>query len=127
MMDRYLQSLERWIHALGKLVNDFQIDADRRDDEFLFLRGEIKFADGSFLHFREYVELKEGQPPRLYKYAYHYQRAEESVIFRYDNAKHFSNLPGAPHHKHISETDVIATQAPTLQSILQEIERLISS
>ncbi|MFZ5909439.1 MAG: toxin-antitoxin system TumE family protein [Chloroflexota bacterium] len=64
---------------------------------------------------------------RRYKYAYHYQRADETVIFRYDNTRHFSNLPTAPHHKHIGETEVIAANAPDLQSVLKEIEAIIGA
>jgi hypothetical protein len=127
MNDKYVQSLERHIRALGKKVSGFNMIPQRREDEFAFISGEIKFSDGTFLHFREYVELKEGRAPRRYKYAYHYQRGDETVIFRYDNARHFSNLPTAPHHKHIGENDVIAADAPDLESVLKEIEGLIGA
>ncbi len=125
MIDQYVQSLERSIRALGKKVRGFNIVPQRREEEFAFISGEIKFSDGTFLHFREYVELKENEVPRRYKYAYHYQRADETIIFRYDNARHFSNLPTAPHHKHIGDDEVIAADAPDLQTVLKEIEGMI--
>ena len=121
MIDKYVQSLERHIRALGKKVSGFNIIPQRREDEFAFISGEIKFSDGTFLHFREYVELKEGYAPRRYKYAYHYQRADETIIFRYDNARHFADLSTAPHHKHVGENDMIAANAPDLESVLKEI------
>ncbi len=47
------------------------------------------------------------------------------MIFRYDDADHFSKLPSAPHHKHVGENEVIAADAPDLQFVLKEIEALI--
>jgi len=127
MIDEYIQSQERHIRALGKKVSGFNIVPQRREEEFAFVSGEIKFSDGTFLHFREYVELKDGEAPRCYKYAYHYQRADGTIIFRYDNARHFSNLPTAPHHKHIGENEVIEADAPDLQTVLKEIEAIIKA
>jgi hypothetical protein len=47
------------------------------------------------------------------------------MVFRYDNAPHFPHLPTAPHHKHIGESNVIAADAPDLQTVLNEIEASI--
>jgi len=127
MIDEYVQSLEHQIRALGKKVSGFNITPQRREDEFVFISGEIKFSDGTFLHFREYVELKEGFAPRRYKYAYHYQRADETIIFRYDNARHFPDLSTAPHHKHLGENDVVVADALDLQSVLKEIEGMVKA
>ncbi|MDO8752449.1 MAG: DUF6516 family protein [Anaerolineales bacterium] len=125
MIDQYALSLESHIRALGKKISGLTIVPQRREDEFAFISGEIKFSDGTYLYFREYVELKEGYAPRRYKYAYHYQRGDETVIFRYDNARHFPDLLSAPHHKHIGENEVVAANAPDLESVLKEIEALI--
>jgi hypothetical protein len=85
----------------------------------------VYFIDNSFLHFRE---LFVGQDNPFKKtYTYHYQRADGKMIFRYDNAPHFPALPTAPHHKHLGETEVIAANAPDLQSVLKEIEALIGA
>jgi len=54
-------------------------------------------------------------------------KANGTVIFRYDNAPHFPNLPTAPHHKHIGETEVNAVIVPDLQSVLKEIEAIIEA
>jgi hypothetical protein len=53
MIDKYVQLLERHIRALGDKVSQFDIIPQRREDEFAFISGEIKFSDGTFLHFRE--------------------------------------------------------------------------
>jgi len=127
MIDEYVRVIEKAIAVLGNLASGSVIYNEEREADFIFLRGEVKFAGGSKLHFREFVQLKQGQPPNRYKYAYHYQRADETVIFRYDNARHYGDLPTAPHHKHVGENDVVAAIAPDLQSVLKEIESLIDS
>jgi hypothetical protein len=35
------------------------------------------------------------------------------------------DLPSAPHHKHVGESDVIAADMPDFFSVLKEIESLI--
>jgi len=127
MIDEYVRAIEEAIAAVSDITRGFNIYKDEREADFIVLRGEIKFTDGSYLHFREFVQLKFGQPPNRYKYAYHYQRANGAIIFRYDRAKHYLHLPTAPHHKHVGEEDVIAASAPDLESVLKEIEGLIES
>jgi hypothetical protein len=56
--------------------------------------------------------------PRL-MYAYHYQDANQTLIFRYDNAAHRPRLPQAE-HKHTVE-GVAVSPAPTLAQVVDEI------
>jgi hypothetical protein len=125
MIDAYIRAIEEAIASLGKLVRNSSIYNEEREANFIILRGEIKFADNSQLHFREFVQLQEGQTPKRYKYAYHFQRADETMIFRHDNAKHYPHLPSAPHHKHAGENEIVAADVPDLQTVLKEIEGLI--
>ena len=125
MIEEYLRAIDNAITAVGRIVRSSNIYKDEREAEIIFLRGEIRFTDDSHLHFREFVQLIQGQPPHRYKYAYHYQRADETIFFRYDNARHYPDLPTAPHHKHIGEEDVIASSPPDLHFVLKEIEALI--
>lgn len=127
MIDEYVRAIEEAIAALGSLTRSSSIYKDEREADFIFLRGEVKFVDGSQLHFREFVQLKLGQPPNRYKYVYHYQNADETVIFRYDNARHYPDLPSAPHHKHAGESDVLAAEMPDFFQVLKEIENIIES
>lgn len=89
-----------------------------------FLRGQVYFLDGSILHFREFVAVE--QKIERYKYAYHYQSPDGSLIFRYDRTPHFPQLPNFPHHKHIGEeTNVIPADGPDLFAILEEIRQIL--
>ena len=111
------------ILALSRAIKSQDIHTEKRTPTEGFLRGDVIFKDGSKLHFREFVSTD----PRvqLISYTYQYMRASGTMIFRYDDADHFLNLPTAPHHKHVGENDVVAADAPDLESVLQEIEAMI--
>jgi hypothetical protein len=111
------------ILALSRIVKSQDVHTEKRTSTEGFLRGDVLFKDGSRLHFRELVTTD--PKVQLISYTYHYMRADETMIFRYDDADHFTKLPTAPHHKHIGENNVIAANAPDLQSVLKEIEALI--
>ena len=99
-----------------------------------FIRGEILLVDGSILSVREFVKTTSIVDREMY--TYQYMTANNELIFRYDNTGHHRklNLPTFPHHKHDgqrptgghrSETNVLASNAPELAEVLQEIMQLI--
>lgn len=96
-------------------LTDLQID--QRSSLRGFITGRLEFNDGSELHFREFLDVSRDEPRLMY--AYHYQGANKTLIFRYDNAAHRPKLP-QPEHKH-SETDINISPAPTLAQIIDEI------
>jgi hypothetical protein len=96
---------------------------DKRGPQAGLIRGDITFVDGALLHFRELVDL-ESNPSRL-MYSYHYQRADTSLVFRYDDTPHHPEISTFPHHKHErTESNALAAEAPTLATVLDEIGRL---
>jgi hypothetical protein len=113
------------ILAFSRIVKSQDVHTEKRTPTEGFLRGDVIFKDGSRLHFRELVSTDPSV--QLVSYTYQYMRADGITVFRYDDSDHFLNLPTAPHHKHVGETDVIAANAPDLESILKEIETLIKS
>jgi hypothetical protein len=52
-------------------------------------------------------------------YSYHYQDANQELIFRYDNARHRPSL-SFREHKHLPE-EIVAAPAPALEAVLTEI------
>jgi hypothetical protein len=126
MIEEYFAAIRALVRHIA-LAQPPQIIYDRRDKETGFLRGDLVFKNGSRLHFREFVRVKRGQPINRYMYAFNYMRTDGTLIFRYDDADHFLRLPSAPHHKHIGENDVIAANAPDLQSVLKEIEAMVGA
>jgi hypothetical protein len=97
---------------------NLQIDA--RSTQRGYIAGILQFQDGSELHFREFVETIVPDPRSMY--AYHYQDADQNLIFRYDNAQHRPSLPQLE-HKH-TPAGIELTAAPTLSSVLYEISLL---
>ena len=123
MIDAYFGRLADQIDAC-RIVVTSTVTYDKRDPTRGFVRGVLRFSDGSALHFREFVHAT-ASIQRL-GYPYQYMDAEDRLIFRYDNAEHYPALPNAPHHKHAgSENTVVASAAPTLDAVLAEVELMV--
>lgn len=80
------------------VLMDFEVD--HRSSNLGLISGVLRFNNDSKLHFKEFVNTLAEEPKLMY--AYHYQNAEDSLIFRYDNAAHKPAL-AQPHHKHLPE------------------------
>ena len=124
-IDDYFQSIDDFLVGLD-IAYARQVNYDKRSPDTGFLSGQVYFVDGSVLHFREFVAVE--QHIERYKYAYHYQATDGSLIFRYDRTPHFPHLSNFPHHKHTgAETNVIPADSPDLFVVVQEIRRLLIS
>jgi hypothetical protein len=123
LIERYFQQIAEMISQC-LFISISHLAYDRRSNYVGFLRGEIVFLNGSTLYVREYVNVETAID--RYMYSYHYQQADGSFVFRYDNAPHYPSLPTFPHHKHQGdEVNVLAVEAPELAMVLAEIESLL--
>ena len=123
MIEDYFRRVELLLAAASS-VHSTSITYDKRSASIGFLRGVVYFLDSSQLHLREFVNVERGI--ERYMYAYHYQRPDDTLVFRYDNTPHFPTLPTFPHHKHVgTAADVTAASLPDLEAILTEIQSLI--
>lgn len=82
------------------------------------LRIRLRFQSGGLLEINEAIIVENGALKTL-GYRYHFQRAGNELVFRYDNTPHFPDLPSFPHHKHLRDA-VVASSKPDLLDILQE-------
>ena len=82
-----------------------------------FIRGTVLFEDDSELHLRGFVDVTLDEPKLAY--AYHYQDANQSLAFRYDNAAHRPPL-AQPEHKH-TFAGATVSPVPTLTQVIDEI------
>lgn len=121
-IDKYFQSQIALLSSLP-FVTSPQVSIEKRADTVGFIRGAVEFSDGSELHYRELVDLR--QPMRLVMYAYHYQDAHSKLVFRYDNTAHPMQVQTFPHHKHAGK-DILSSESPSLEAVLAEIETLIT-
>ncbi len=125
LIEDYFQEVRDIIEACS-VVQLSNVNYDSRSIYRGFMRGELKFLDGSVLYLREFVDVKTTIVREMY--SYHYENASKKLIFRYDNTRHHKklNLPNYPHHKHDgSEDNVISSNAPMLADVLNEISRLL--
>jgi hypothetical protein len=125
LIEDYFQQLQAVINHFS-LVQLFTINPDKRSNYKGFVLGEVTFRDGSVLFWREFVNVENFIERGMY--SYQYMDSSKQLIFRYDNAQHHKklNLPTYPHHKHKrSEENIVASFAPTLAEVLQEIEGLL--
>jgi hypothetical protein len=122
LIEDYFQAQLNLLASLPMVENQ-QVNLEKRAETVGFIRGDIEFKDGSRLHYRELVDLR--QPMRLIMYAYNYQKLNGSLAFRYDNTPHHMNVNTFPYHQHTGEGKIIAAQAPDLEKVLREIEMLI--
>jgi hypothetical protein len=124
-IETYFQDIRRIIEVCP-VTQSYDVRFDKRGTHEGFIKGEIYLVDGSTLHVREFVDV-ETVVERL-MYVYQYMSPTENLIFRYDNTGHHRelNLSTYPHHKHEGdENHVVASSAPNLDAVLEEIEPLI--
>ncbi|MBE7553249.1 MAG: hypothetical protein HS126_19435 [Anaerolineales bacterium] len=92
-------------------------------DQAGIIEGRLHFWDDSRLEFTETL-TEQGVVLIKTDYAYHYQDADDNLVFRYDNAPHHPEVPTHPHHKHTS-TGIEAATPPHLNEVLHEIDQYL--
>ncbi len=123
MLHRYLSRLYDTIHSRGEIEIEY---LDVKQPTLLRGRitGRLRFYDGSTLAFEEVLEQQKiRQVSRIY-YKYHYQRADGTLVVRYDNAPHHPEVSTYPDHIHI-EGRVEAAEPPDLSDVLRRIDGLL--
>lgn len=94
------------------------ISADLRSGEQAVLKAKVLLVDATELHIRLFY--LSGRANTLLSYAYQYQQADGTLIFRYDNAKHKPDL-GFEHHKHQADGKIVAAEPPRIEDLVQEV------
>lgn len=85
---------------------------------------KIEFIDESLLFVKEAKIFS----THFVKYSYQWQRANNSLIIRWDNTAHHSSIATYPFHQHVgSETNVLPSEPMTLEKVLAYIATQISA
>lgn len=121
-MHQYLTRIYATLYSRGDVEIQFLYSEQptRLDGR---VRGRLRFYDGSTLTFEEKV-IKRGRSIERISYRYHYQRADGTLGFRYDNAPHHPEVFTFPDHIHI-EGHVEAAEPPDLSEVLRRIDGLL--
>ena len=125
-LNRYLDRIYTTVHSRTDIeVESFEfIDRSDYPEQTSKLFIKLRFLDGSLLIVEEALKAVRKSAFVKIRYRYHYQRADGTLVFRYDNAPHHPGLPNFPHHKHIGER-VEPAQPPDLSEVLKEIDVLL--
>ena len=125
LLDDYLSDIQNGLNEIAPLLVNHSLTIDKRPQGQAHIFGMLIFADESVLHFREFIDASEGWIDKV-AYSYHFQDKSNTLLFRYDNAKHKPALAFAE-HKHIGDKIIFAA-APNLQQVVQEaidMQRLV--
>lgn len=120
MLNEYLAQIRSLLDSYARpaFVLDVSINSEVRPGDQAYLNGVITFADGSELHYAEFLDAASQTVEKL-MYRYHYQDRTGQLVFRYDNARHQPPMLSS-NHKHLPE-QVVASAIPTLEDVLAEI------
>jgi len=121
MISRYFDKIKREIEKFSHIIENYQFVEKIYSEERGLIGAEITFINNSRLDF---AEVKDIEQTHKIKYRYHYQDANDVLIFRYDNSKHHNELKTFPHHKHYLG-NILESSEPDLKTVLFEIESFV--
>jgi hypothetical protein len=82
------------------------------------LKIRVRFNNGRLLEISEALALEDDSLKHL-DYRYHCQDGSNRLVFRYDSAPHFPDLPTYPEHKHLPKA-TISCPRPSIARVLAE-------
>jgi hypothetical protein len=114
--------------VLSSVVKSITIVAERTLNNRGYFRARMRLVNDDFLEVSEYIVAgSDGCSTKEYRYQW-MDHAQQQLIKRWDNAKHFPNLENFPHHIHVrKETDVIPGMAISIIELLDLLEREIQT
>jgi hypothetical protein len=114
----YVEEIRRQILDTPHVVSH-SLGYEDRPPLAAIVRGSVTFVDGTYIHFKEFLQLRP-VITRL-KYAYHCATSTHALMFRYDNARDPAarHLSTYPDHRHAPD-EVLSSSAPALVSVLRE-------
>ncbi len=110
ILQDYFNQIEQLLRNFtNTYVEEFKINS--LTSERANLRLKVRFAFKYLLAVSEIIVIVDNQISYI-DYRYHFQDAQNNLIFRYDSTPHFPELPSFPHHKHLPD-QVIACKSHT--------------
>ena len=110
------------------VVTSHWIEFDEQDIYAAYLKGSLDLIDGSKLFFAQYVRIESSGREQISreKYRYHWQAPAGETRYRWDNARHHTELATFPDHVHIGADEAARESGPTdLWRVMSLIEQAI--
>lgn len=109
------------IIAVGYLEN-YQIVREQITDSNGQFRIRVTFSDRSWLELSEFFRKNDQGEIDLISYSYQWMDKNNNLRMRWDNARHYPNLPSFPHHRHDGdEKNVLPGEPMNLLKALDHI------
>ena len=120
LIDEYFTKITKILEILPDIVH-YKFDSNKINDLYYgIVKCTIKLENNLIFDLIEVINLENNPTQNKQKYKYQV-RKKNALIFRYDNAKHYPDLPGFPHHKHLIDGNIISSEEPYLYDIILEI------
>ena len=115
-----------WIQFVETIRCDFEENDQKK---ILLYRFRVHLSDGGRLEMVErLVESKKDGSIYPTKYSFHWQDQHGNLIKRWDNAPHYPDLDGFPHHIHIREDEaVVPGSSINAMEMLGEVDMELSN
>ena len=115
----YLELIEKTIDGLENVdIEHYSEERISQSDVILSIR--IRFSSHALLELNEAVFV-ENDSLKHRKYRYHFQNGQHRLVFRYDSAPHFPELPTFPHHKHLPNATIASTKPSIIAAIKEAL------
>ncbi len=101
-----MTTLESYLDEINEFLIDhpqvagFQFVTERILATSTYIRVPVALLDRSLLYFTEYRETDVDGELQLLTYTYQWMKADNTLLKRWDNARHYPYLPGFPYHVH---------------------------
>ena len=120
-LSQYLRNIEAAVRKLEDIY------VERYEEEIVAanrvnLRVRVRFRSGHLLELNEAIIGEAGHIGHM-GYRYHFQDAQNNLVFRYDNTPHFPGLETFPHHKHLP-AEVAVVEQPSILKVIEEAKLL---
>lgn len=120
---RYLTEIKTRL-ALSNCIAQVEVVTERAIQDHGYFRARLRLSNGDFLEVSEYFIVR-GSQLETVEYRYQWMDpAQKQLIRRWDNARHFPELPHFPHHVHVGEENqVVPGHVLSISGLIDLIEQ----
>ncbi len=109
------------------IVETVSISVEHAGHDYGYFRARVALINGDFLEVAEYFAVV-GDSAQVQRYRHQWMDQSQGVLKkRWDNTRHFPDLPNFPHHIHIgSEAQVVPGQSLGILELIEVLEQEVS-
>ena len=117
----HLDEFERLI--VQSQIVKASLTKERRIRRFeAYIKVRLTLIDDSVLEVTEYIQATEEDNAQVKRYSYHWMDNSSQLKIRWDNVRHYPDLPNFPHHRHDGDEKNVSPGEPmTLFKVLDII------